>query len=300
MLKRRLEAEFRPIHLDDRDALVPFFRRAALPLCEYSFATQWCWRGLNDVQWAVLDGRWLVFRYVEDGHERFLVPLGEGPIEEAFDWCVETLRSRGQPPRIGFVPDVVRDRLTAGRWLAEADSDNDDYVYRHGDLSTLAGSHYSRKRNHIKRFLKHGDWSVKILTPGDQDEVRAFLGEWCHANDCGKDPVLVHEVEALHACLGAVEPLGLFGAVLRSEGRVVGVTLGEPLTADTFVVHYEKALLDREGSYPILCHEFNKLLPAEFEWVDREQDMGNESLRTAKEQWFPSHRVRAWTLSPAS
>lgn len=297
MLKRRLEFDFRPLELGDRPALEPFFRRAALRLCEYSFATQWCWRGLNDVRWSVLDGRWLVLRYVEDGEERFLMPLGDGPADDALDWCARTLESRGFLPRIGFVPGGVVERLDPGRWLAEPDPANDDYVYRATDLSTLAGSRYSRKRNFIKRFLKHGDWSVAPVTPADRDEIREFLRAWCTANDCGKDPLLAHEMEALGECLDHLEELGVTGLVLRSHGHVGGLTLGEPLTEDTFVVHYEKALLDREGTYPVLCHELARRLPPQYAWVDREQDMGSESLRTAKEQWFPDHRVGAFTLS---
>jgi hypothetical protein len=138
----------------------------------------------------------------------------------------------------------------------------------------------------------------EYLGPADRPAVRAFLAEWRRAND-GRmdDPHLAHELEAMDDCLSVFERLGLEGAILRDRGRILGVTVGEALTADTFVVHYEKALLDREGSYPMICHEFVKRLPDGFTWVDREQDMGNESLRTAKEQWFPHHRVRSWTLT---
>jgi hypothetical protein len=239
-----------------------------------------------------------VLRYVEDGHERFLVPLGEGPIDEALDWCVQHLVGRGHAPRIGFVPDPLRERLDPSRWVAETDPDNDDYVYRREDLATLAGGRYSRKRNFVKRFQRHGDWSLDPLASADPAEVRGFLREWCAANECDAHPDLADEVNALGECLSAMDRLDLFGGVLRSHGRVIGLTLGEALNRDTFVVHYEKALLEREGAYQMLCHEFTKRIPEQYAWIDREQDMGSDSLRQAKESWFPDHRVKAWTISP--
>ena len=59
------------------------------------------------------------------------------------------------------------------------------------------------------------------------------------------------------------------------------------MTKDTFVVHFEKAYADIQGAYPIINREFVKHEMAEYQYVNREEDMGEEGLRKAKLSYRP-------------
>ena len=68
--------------------------------------------------------------------------------------------------------------------------------------------------------------------------------------------------------------------------------MGEPLTDDTFVVHFEKARDDIDGSYGAINCEFARYLRQthpEVRFLNREDDMGIEGLRKAKLSYQPHH-----------
>jgi hypothetical protein len=78
------------------------------------------------------------------------------------------------------------------------------------------------------------------------------------------------------------------GALIRVQGKVIAFTMGEPVTADTFVVHFEKAYADIQGSYAIINREFVKReLLGHYTYVNREEDMGIPGLRHAKTSYQP-------------
>ena len=75
--------------------------------------------------------------------------------------------------------------------------------------------------------------------------------------------------------------------MLYREGRLVAYTIGEPLTTDTFVVHFEKAFPDVQGAYPTINQEFVLHDMADFVYINREEDTGDEGLRKAKLSYRP-------------
>ncbi len=289
---------FVPFELGHRDRLDAAFRGAAYPLCEYSFATQYCWRSFNDSRWAAVDDRILV-KYREHGQDRFLCPIGTGDPSALLLACFERLRAGGFEPRVDFVPDRVRHRLQGdSRFRFEPDPANDDYVYRRSDLADLPGRRYASKRNHVSRFLRNASWSFDRVDAAGVPECLSFLDDWCVSHACEEDPRLDFEVEALRACLQGMEVLGQVAWVLRLDGRIAGMTLGELLTADTFVVHYEKACNEVDGAYQMLAREFARTVPAHVAYIDREQDMGVEGLRLSKRSFHPDHMQHCWIARP--
>jgi uncharacterized protein len=293
--------DFRPFRLEDRDLLERAFRDAGYRLCEYSFATQFCWRAFNESRWARAGG-WLLVRYLDHGEPRFLCPIGPGDPTEAILACMDRLVREGAEPRVDYVPESVRLRLADDpRFAFEPDAGNDDYVYLRSDLAELAGKKYARKRNHVARFLRDGrPWSFDRVGPADMPALGDFLKEWCAGHGCEDDPRLDFEMRALGICLENLEALGQQAAVLRREGRIVGMALGELLTPDTLVVHYEKALTDVDGAYQVLAREFARTAPAGVAWIDREQDMGHEGLRASKLSFYPDHMERCWVARSVS
>ena len=68
------------------------------------------------------------------------------------------------------------------------------------------------------------------------------------------------------------EALGFIGGLLYQNGEPVAFTAGTKLDEEVFDVHFEKALPGVEGAYIM---------------VNREEDMGLEGLRKAKESYHP-------------
>ena len=82
--------------------------------------------------------------------------------------------------------------------------------------------------------------------------------------------------------------LGFVGGLIRVNGEVIAYTMGEPqMSGRCFVSHFEKAPNEIQGAYAIINQEFTKNCLMQFEYVNREEDLGIEGLRKAKQSYHP-------------
>ena len=71
-------------------------------------------------------------------------------------------------------------------------------------------------------------------------------------------------------------------------------TMGSPISVDTFDVHFEKAYGEIQGAYTMINREFARWVRdryPEVRYLNREDDMGLEGLRKAKESYYPDCMV---------
>ena len=106
-----------------------------------------------------------------------------------------------------------------------------------------------------------------------------------------EDPEKNSEMCVTLNSLRLYKELDLRGGVLRAEGNVVAFSIGEPVSDDTFVVHIEKAFADVPGAYPMINQQFVEHEVQGFSYVNREEDMGETGLRSAKESYHPIFMV---------
>ena len=86
--------------------------------------------------------------------------------------------------------------------------------------------------------------------------------------------------------------LGLEGGLIRVYGEVVAFTMGDRLNSDTYDVHFEKAYGELQGAYAMINREFARWVRAKHpnvRYLNREDDMGVEGLRKAKESYYPDY-----------
>ena len=71
-------------------------------------------------------------------------------------------------------------------------------------------------------------------------------------------------------------------------------TIGDRLSSDTFDVHFEKAYGELQGAYAAINQQFARWVRThrpEIRYLNREDDMGVEGLRKAKESYYPDLMV---------
>ena len=75
---------------------------------------------------------------------------------------------------------------------------------------------------------------------------------------------------------------------------MVAFTMGDPLSSDTYDVHFEKAYGEMQGAYAIINREFARWIRTnhpDIRYLNREDDMGVPGLRKAKESYYPDLMV---------
>ncbi|MCL2539301.1 MAG: phosphatidylglycerol lysyltransferase domain-containing protein, partial [Oscillospiraceae bacterium] len=94
------------------------------------------------------------------------------------------------------------------------------------------------------------------------------------------------------------EELDFDGGFIESGGRVLAYSIGEPINAGVYCVHIEKAFHEIQGSYAIINREFAREFCAGYEYINREDDVGEEGLRKAKLSYYPEFLTQKITIVP--
>ena len=208
-----------------------------------------------------------------------------------------------------------------------------DYVYLKDKLITLSGRALHKKKNHMNFFKKNYAYKIEKINKNAIDRIMDFVVELREAKeadggmirslrleeeaireylqlvdcdgdtrpgcrkegaDAGTGETPGNEETSEERCIGCEE---IYSVALSIDDRIVGIALGERLNDNTAVEHFEKASDEYRGLYQVLCSEFCKTLPEEIIYVNREEDMGLENLRQAKEALKPDHMEEKLTCS---
>ena len=119
-------------------------------------------------------------------------------------------------------------------------------------------------------------------------ECMEMAEEWKVQNHCAEKGEMHDEFCVTINALKYLKELELRGGLIRADGRVVAFSIGEPCGEDIFVVHIEKAFADVQGAYPIINQQFVEHEAADFRYINREEDTGEEGLRKAKLSYDPA------------
>ena len=168
-----------------------------------------------------------------------------------------------------------------------------DFIYNTADLVELHGADYKSKRSDINQLLRaHPTAVVEPLTVADADAVRELCLLWLRQRGCDADgrPATPYGVEEeVHAILYAaqnLDALGLVGARLRIEDRMVGFTIGERLVTGCANVLFEKTDLTIPGASQLLFREFCRSLQG-CPRITTGDGSGSDSLIRAKMSYRP-------------
>ena len=277
-----------PTYEDAR--LIPKLWACPSRSCEYSFANLMMWRHVYGTQIAEWNGAVYIRFGGEDSH--YMAPCGGDFYEGAH--VLKALCAQDQRPFLVFGYDENgMDRLESefSSVKREEFPDEFDYLYRVSDLAELQGKKYHSKRNHIAAFSRKYDWHYETLCDNNVDAVHKLADRW-HESREDADGTLAAENEAIHELLAHRTEIGLKGGVVFVGDEAVAFTFGAKLCADTFDTLVEKALPEYAGAYAVINREFAAHELGGFTYVNRENDVGSEGLRRAKQSYYPVMMVK--------
>ena len=290
--------QFRGLTLEDRPLLNLLFTQFRPVISEFTFTNLFIWR--HAYQTKISRFRDFFCLLSDRGEDPFFFPpIGEGDVIECYQNLLQHLGGKGASPKIARVPEAA---VTMIDWKslglkAELDRSQCDYAYLVQDLIELKGRKYHRKRNHIKQFQEKYSYEYIPLTPEWVPQCLQLQGEWCDLRNCDANPGLHNESLATKEAFSHFEEIGVKGGAILINGKVEAFTLGDPLNPETIVIHVEKANPAYEGLYPTINQAFLEHEGSAYRYVNREQDLGEEGLRKAKESYFPHHLVNKYTIT---
>ena len=262
---------FKKVELEDQKAYKPYMAQQQCRSCECTFANLYLWSRFYAVTATVENGM-LLTKSEEGDYLSYGFPMGKHNVT---------------PEQFALLEEIY-----PGRFQIEYRRDYADYVYEAEKLAKLSGKKYHGKKNHTNKFKKlYPNWQYERLNDSNVEECFQMALKWRNKNGCGEDPEKNSEMCVTLNSLRLYKELDLRGGVLRTEGNVVAFSIGEPVSDDTFVVHIEKAFADVPGAYPMINQQFVEHEVQGFSYVNREEDMGETGLRSAKESYHPIFMV---------
>ena len=282
--------EFKTPDIQDKAWIDECFSHAHSMNCEYTFGCSYLWHAAYKTVVAHYKD-YFICRW---GSEEisYSLPIGHGDFRDAVMQILEDAKANGKTPRIYGVTESYKEQLETyfpGQFRYDYDEGCNDYIYNLTDLAELHGKKYHGKRNHIANFKRNNpDWSYEEITEDNIADCIELHTNWIFDKD-DNDPDYSLEFEAVLTGFENYKELGFKGGLIRVDAKAIAYTYGEPVNDKCFVSHFEKAPAEIQGAYAIINQEFAKhLLEEGYELVNREEDMGLEGLRKAKQSYHPA------------
>jgi len=253
---------------------------------DYTFVNIWAWS--DERQYELAHAHDLFWPRINRPSPVLWAPVGNW---ESADW--ERILPDLFPDGAEFhrVPEELAalwSERFGERMILEDQRSEWEYVYSVEELISLRGNRFHKKKNLWKQFHKNYGSSYKKLFREDVDGILEMQQLWCEWKSCDDIPGLRAENHAISRVLKNWDRLpGLLCGALYVGDYMVAYSVGEPMTEDMVVVHFEKGLADYKGVYQAINQAFLEHSCPDFTWDNREQDMGEEGVRQAKESYNP-------------
>lgn len=289
--------EFKTIELSDKTWIDRLLKISDFGGCEYCFANNMAWRRMYDTKITRYKDFYIPCSFKDGMH--FTFPAGGGNYGEVFEEMRKFSEANGYPLTIGSVTprqfDIFKELFPADSYSISTDEGGWDYVYLSSDLAELKGKKYHGKRNHLKKLLAM-DYSYEPLTEKDFDDCITYAANTYNSDRGYDDYSKQCEQFAINTYFENFHELGLSGGILRVGGEIAAFTVGERINSNTLGVHIEKAEADIDGAYPAINNFYSADAGKDFEYINREEDLGIEGLRKAKRSYHPAFMIEKYTV----
>ncbi|MBR7110283.1 MAG: DUF2156 domain-containing protein [Clostridia bacterium] len=270
--------------------LAPFLKGLNYLYADYSIGYIFMYDEYVEYEYCILDNVFYL-RYNRDDSIVYLLPVcREEKLSEAIKRIIDWNKNSSKKVILRSVPDKYVDMVLS---LTKAQlSRNEkwaDYVYDAVAFASLVGKKYHAKRNYISRFKRlYGECTFEQITDKNIEKVKNFFENFKKGED-KKTKIFQMELNATALMLEHLDLEGIEHECMIMGGKVIGFTVGEKV-GNTLIVHIEKCDKNYEGVYETLTNHFAKRMIEtypEIEYINREDDAGDEGLKKAKLSYHP-------------
>lgn len=298
--EKRSPLIFKALTDDSIAEIMPYLKNFRGMSCDYTVGGIFMWIDYFQYRYCIYRDTLFIKSVAEDNRERqaFAQPLGSLPLSEAVDLLREYCKERHIPLEFSAITAFnVEKFIELNPSRAYPLSAWSDYVYTMESLATLSGKKLGKKRNHCNSFARENpDAEFLPITPDIMPEV-----EECYHTICreAKDsPMAQYEREQVWKVLHRLDKYPFETMCVRSGGKVVAFTVGEVLN-NVLHIHIEKSLREVSGAAETINQRFALAIRDKFpevEWINRQDDAGDEGLRKAKQSYYPAFLLTKYNI----
>ena len=296
-----LGSEFVPIKLEDRATLGEFLRKHPQRLTGYTFATLAAWRPLFQYEWSFAEPDLLLISCVlePDPHRHLLQPVGQMSPRLTRILNDGTAELSYPLKMIGVSDRFLKDNPDlSSRFAVWEDRAVSNYLYSANSLALLSGRKYAKKRNLLSQAAGLYSWSCTMLNSQLIDRCFALLDSIQEEERPKMEGMFKREWAALECTLRNFNEFDQQGVLISVNDRPVAFSIYEAISPTTVAIHFERALRSYKGLYQVInCETAKVIMNQGFQFINREEDVGDPGLRDAKMSYHPVEIVPAYELT---
>lgn len=274
--------------------------------CDSTVLDTYIWKKLYNTEVYLEDEAAIILMHDEKGYFAAMPYCREEELPKYFSLLKQYFNEElKEPLRIDLADEMSLNILGLcddPEFIIEEETDLKDYLYDAGELRTLAGKKFQKKRNLVNKFMKEydGRWKYKTMCCVDEYFLEEFMKKWVKKRveeGVDSEDTLLLEKDGVIDILRNCDKVTF---------RVGGIFIDEMLEAFTIgsynsreqmaVISIEKGNSEIPGIYQVINQQF---LLNSFEdaiVVNREDDMGIDGLRQAKESYNPIGYARKYRV----
>ena len=296
-----LNFDFAPVGLEHYRILTEFLKQYPQSLSGYTMATLLAWNPTYSYEWVFADSETLLLSCIPYPETNRHLMQSIGPLAaEIQERIITAAGSLTYPLKMvcvtrSFVrgnPELLRS------FTCQENRSFSNYLYRTDALARLRGRKYSKKRNLLSQASSQYTWVCKPLTEVETDACFEVLDTIEEEEQPLIEGMLEREITALQYTLKNFNALHQQGLLIFIDDTPVAFSIFEEISPTTVAIHFERALRRFKGLYQVINWETSKIIAEQgYEYINREEDLGDRGLRNAKKSYHPIRIIPALELT---
>lgn len=294
---------FKCLTLEDKEIIEKYIDKSKLDSYEYLFSSLYMWRKLNNIKYAVIDDV-LIIEKNEEGKGTFYAQLfgyNKDNLTNIIDELIKrNLEFTDRDYLFGDVGDEFVDDLKKYTDFSidiVEDIDDSEYIYNTQDLIELKGKKYHSKKNHVNSFLKTYSYDIKTINNENvKSDCMDLLHKWHEEVAVTIDKEMLMEIDAIKDLFRELHFFDLNSIAIYVDGELAGFAVGEKVNDRMALIHVERGEIAYKGIYAFLNKQFLVESFQDTEFVNRQEDTGNEGLRKAKKSYHPEKMIKKYLV----
>lgn len=292
----KIDLNLRPVTLADRGLFQEKLAVQPTQSCECSFANLYMYQDPYGISFTEIGNRLVV---LEKTNRAIHYPIGGWTPPEELKRISDAFVAAGLTDGgIYDVPEEFLDRHPDCDRFFELEYDEGaiDYLYSIEKIATFSGPKLRKKHNLVKQFQTNWPYAEVRKITKEEIPAAARLAKELNSRLPGCE-FLEEENQAMTHAWEHFEELGLGGIILYAESDYpAGFSVYSMISPDTVDIHFEKADHTAKGAPQTLTWQLAIALRNKAKFMNREQDMNEETLRHAKRSLDPERFFKRYFL----
>jgi hypothetical protein len=291
--------------IEHKDSYMDRYIKANIPISGLCFNNRFAWSVDRFYRFLILEDCVCLYCEGEEGitKQHLVYPLGEltaQKLKNIIDFYYPVFEEQNNPMKIMFVPaGRVESFMNIDGYDAQIvhKEDFDEYVYDIESLKDLKGKTLKSKKNQLNRFFRECTSCEYItLTKDNMEECLALTEEWCKEKGIEKEDLLSSDYIPIKILFENFDRLDIRGGAIKLFKKMIAFSLGSDTLGDTAFIHFEKVDHVISGANVAIVNSVLENEYTDAKFINREEDMGIEGLRIAKQSYDPAYMTEKYDV----